>query len=85
MLTWDEAKEAVQKAQTTTKDEFTRHLADYVVQGVLDKLIDDYTAITARRKGVEIDEDTIDQIAYEAAIFMTGVQVGWYLGEAAHA
>jgi len=39
MLTWDEAKEAVNKAQSTNGEDFERHLADYMVQGVVQKLM----------------------------------------------
>lgn len=90
MLTWDEAKEAVQKAQKTSAEEFARHLADYMVQGVIPKLIDDYVQITMRRiaESTPVDEDDIEYlqeaVAHEAAIFMTGVQVGWYMAEEAH-
>lgn len=92
MLTWDEAKAAVQEAQTTTGEDFERHLADRMVQGVLGKLIDDYVDISMRRYLEGQEEATIAEmqaltelISHECAIFMTGVQVGWYLGERAYA
>ena len=82
-LTWDETKAAVHKAQTTDKDEFARHLADHVVQGAIEKLIDDYVKITAERYSSieDADDEVMETIAHEAAIFMTGVQVGWYMAE----
>jgi hypothetical protein len=87
MLTWDETKEAVLKAQTTQPPEFERHLANYVVQGVIQKLQDDYVSITMHRMddaGMDVtDPNTIEIVAHECAIFMTGVQVGWNLAEAA--
>jgi hypothetical protein len=89
MLTWDEAKEAVNKAQSTNGEDFERHLADYMVQGVVQKLIDDYCDITLRRmadSGMDVTHETVIEIvSHECAIFMTGVQVGWYMAEASHA
>lgn len=82
MLTWDETKAAVQKAQTTSSEEFEHHLASYVVQGTCGKLIDDYVKITMDRYSViPGDLEGIEMVAHEAAIFMTGVQVGWYMAE----
>lgn len=88
MLTWDETKAAVDKAQSTSGEDFERHLADYMVQGVIAKLIDDYLSITMRRMaeaGMDVSQESVIEImSHEAAIFMTGVQVGWYLAEASH-
>lgn len=89
MLTWDEAKAAVQKAQSTSGEDFSRHLADYMVQGVIEKLIEDYVNISLRRAtgdedaSLEDSEELVEYVSHEAAIFMTGVQVGWYMGEGA--
>jgi hypothetical protein len=80
MLTWDETKAAVHEAQTTSKEDFERHLADYIVQDAVGKLIDDYVKITFARYG-GVNEETAEIVAHEAAIFMTGVQVGWYMAE----
>jgi hypothetical protein len=90
MLTWDETKEAVQQAQSTTKEDFERHVANYVVQDALGKLIDDYVKITFDRykdAGEDVDEMDMEwlmeRVSYECAIFMTGIQVGWYMSERA--
>ena len=89
MLTWDETKEAVRKAQATSSEDFSLHLASYVAQGAIEKLIDDYVSITVERLSETLRPDEYpleyiqDRVAHEAAIFMTGVQVGWYMGEGA--
>lgn len=78
MLTWDEVKEAIDEGQSTNPEMFERHLANYVVQGFVDKITTEFIELAIERNRGNI---TAEQLSAQGASFLTGIQIGWYLAE----
>ena len=75
MLSMQEVRGILRTFHQMTPDDFAKHVADYMPQGVLEQIMDEATEMYGDR------HDPMEM----AAILMVGLQMGWLLAEKAHA
>lgn len=78
MLTFEEVRDVLAKAQSEHPDVFEKHVADYLPQTVLRRLAHELLHIF-KEHGYDTEE-----AAEWAAVCMVGFQLGWYVSERAH-